>query len=58
MSEASHQISASEMFELAMRLDAIFTPYARRQREEFYTEKGEIKSSARFVHYTAAEAAH
>jgi hypothetical protein len=57
MSEASHPISTSEMFELAMRLDAIFTPYARRQREKFYTEKGEIKSSARFVHYTAAEAA-
>ena len=57
MSEASHQISTSELFELGLRLDGIFTPYAKRQREKFYTEKGGIKPSARFVHYTTADAA-
>lgn len=33
-------------------------PHARRQREKFYrSENGAIKESARFVHYTTAEAA-
>ena len=57
MSQASRPISASELFELGMQLDAIFTPYAKRQREKFYTEKGALRAAARFVHYTTAEGA-
>lgn len=57
MSEASHTIGTPESFELGLRLGAIFLPHAKRQTEKFYTQHGEIKAAARFVHYTTAEAA-
>ncbi len=51
-----------EQFELAMKLESIFMPYARTQRDEAYkrhTKPGETLETAalRFVHYTSAEAA-
>lgn len=57
MSESSHLTGSFDSFELGLRLAAIFLPHAKRQTETFYTEKGEIKAAARFVHYTTAEAA-
>lgn len=57
MSEASHTIDTDEASALGLRLGAIFLPHAKRQTERFYTDKGEIKATARFVHYTTAEAA-
>jgi hypothetical protein len=44
-----------EQFQRALRLESIFMPEARRQRDKLF-EGGE-KPSARFVHYTSAEAA-
>lgn len=55
--EISNRVPASEQFELWMRLEGIFMPYARKQRQTFYTGKDGVKASARFVHYTTAEAA-
>src|ERR1700693_3098635 len=49
-----------ETLALAIRLEGIFTPLARKQREEFYKRDpvtGAVTDSARFVHYTSAEAA-
>lgn len=43
-----------EQIEFFMRLEGIFMPYARRQRDSFYQTNG---SEVRFVHYTSAEAA-
>ncbi len=42
-----------EQFDLAIRLDSIFSPNARKRRNELYQKK----DRARFVHYTPADAA-
>ncbi len=47
--------AALERFDLDARLESIFMPYARRQRDKFYDSGA--KPAARFVHYTSAEAA-
>jgi hypothetical protein len=47
--------NALEQFQLAVRLEAIFSSYARKQRDNLYAAGA--KTSARFVHYTSAEAA-
>ena len=57
MSEASDQMATLELFELGMRLGAIFTPYAKSQTEKFYDDGKAIKPLARFVHYATSEAA-
>jgi len=59
MTEATQQnpIAASDQFQLGIRLEGIFMPHARRQREKFYTGSSGIKPWARFVHYTSAESA-
>ena len=44
-----------EQFERIIKLESIFMPEARRQRDQLYNN-GQ-KTSARFVHYTSAEAA-
>jgi hypothetical protein len=46
-----------EKFELGVRLESIFMPYARSQRIKFLTDASGIRPSARFVHYTSAESA-
>jgi len=49
-----------EQIQLALRLESIFMPHARRQRKETYTRQtGEANSRKpiRFAHYTSAEAA-
>jgi hypothetical protein len=56
MSEAPSP-TASEQFELGIKLEGIFMPYARTQREVFYAGPNGFKESGRFVHYTSAEAA-
>lgn len=48
------KISAQDM-ELAIRLEAILMPIARKRRDEFYERDlaaGAVGTSARFVHYT------
>jgi hypothetical protein len=45
----------SEEFQRGIRLESIFMPEARRQRDKLY-DSGQ-KPSARFVHYTSADAA-
>ena len=45
----------SEQFQLGVRLEGVFMPYARRQRDGLYDSGA--KPAARFVHYTSAEAA-
>jgi Protein of unknown function (DUF2971) len=64
MTTADLQIPAitPEMMELAIRLEGIFLPHARKQRDLVYRKHngpGEPRSdaTARFVHYTSAEAA-
>jgi hypothetical protein len=51
----------SEQFQLALRLEGIFMPYARKQRDEAFRRQGSsavaADAEARFVHYTSAEAA-
>jgi hypothetical protein len=47
--------AALEQFQLGVRLEGIFMPYARRQRDGLYDSGA--KPAARFVHYTSAEAA-
>jgi len=47
-------------FELDIKLERIFMPHARKQRDAFYKKLfplGEAASSSKFVHYTSAEAA-
>jgi hypothetical protein len=50
-----------EQFQLALRLEGIFMPYARKQRDEAFRRQGSsavaADAEARFVHYTSAEAA-
>ena len=55
MNETSNPAQPSEQFQLGIRLESIFMPYARRQRDTFY-DSGK-KPAARFVHYTSAESA-
>jgi hypothetical protein len=45
---------ALEQFHLMVRLESIFMPYARRQLDGLYDSGA--KPTARFVHYTSAEA--
>ena len=52
--EAKNSAATPENMELSMRLEGIFTPYAVKHRQKFY--KG-ADATARFVHYTTAEAA-
>jgi hypothetical protein len=42
--------------QLALRLEGIFMPYARKQRDEHHAREAH-EGGARFVHYTTAEAA-
>jgi len=47
-----------EEYQLWIRLEGIFTPYARAKRDAFYhTDNNENPRPQRFVHYTSAEAA-
>ncbi len=46
---------ALEQFQLGARLESIFMPHVRRQRDGLYASGA--KPTARFVHYTSAEAA-
>jgi hypothetical protein len=60
MAEPTEEISiasTSEQFQLGIRLESIFMPHARKQREAIYMGSSGLKPSARFVHYTSAEAA-
>jgi hypothetical protein len=52
--DAQNPVVIPEDILLAMQLESIFMPHATRQRRKLY-ENGE--NSARFVHYTSAEAA-
>jgi hypothetical protein len=45
-----------EQIELMLRLEGVFMPYARRQRDEAYQNLS-AGDNLRFVHYTSAEAA-
>ena len=45
-----------QKFELEKRLEGIFSPVAKRRRDEWYGNKSH-SSSARFVHYTSADSA-
>jgi hypothetical protein len=55
MNETPNQTATSEQFQLGIRLEGIFMPYARKQRDALYTSG--VNPTARFVHYTSAEAA-
>jgi hypothetical protein len=55
--EAQNLVITPQQFELAIRLESIFMPYARKQRQEFYGEDKVHQTQARFVHYTSAEGA-
>jgi hypothetical protein len=51
-----------EQIQLAIRLESIFMPHARRQREAAYKQQGKSfdisgKDQLRFAHYTSADAA-
>jgi hypothetical protein len=57
---ASAQELSPEQIEFFIKLEAIFMPYATRQREEAYRKQGksiENKLPIRLVHYTSASAA-
>jgi hypothetical protein len=55
MTETGNPLSPQEQFQLMIRLESIFMPVARRQRDAHYD--GGKNPTARFVHYTSAEAA-
>jgi hypothetical protein len=60
MTEPTQEIpiaATSEQFQLGVRLESIFMPHARKQREALYVGSSGLKPWARFVHYTSAEAA-
>lgn len=51
-----------DVVDLVIRLDGIFMPYARRQRDEAYEKRNKsndptVRDPIRFVHYTTAQAA-
>ena len=50
----TNAIPTPEQMQFFMRLESIFMPYARRQRDSLYEMSG---NETRFVHYTSAEAA-
>jgi hypothetical protein len=52
-SETQNSTLTPEQFELARRLEGIFTPHTRKRRDALYNNG----NSVRFVHYTSAEAA-
>jgi hypothetical protein len=52
--DSSH--TPEQLLQLGLRLEGIFTPYAKTQREAAYTGQ-DGRTSARFVHYTSAAAA-
>ncbi len=61
-SEAQNSGVTDEQIQLAIRLESIFMPEARKQRDELYRKQtgavGVIsRAPVRFVHYTSAEAA-
>ncbi len=61
-SQAQITSLSKEDIDLIFRLEGIFMPYARRQRDEAYkklarSEPASGNDELRFVHYTSAEAA-
>jgi hypothetical protein len=52
--QAPTAILTPEQIELQLRLEGIFMPYARKQRDKIYENQDK---PTRFVHYTSAEAA-
>src|SRR5712664_1310320 len=46
-----------ELFQLALRLERIFMPQARKQRIQAGFDDEHVQTPIRFVHYTSAEAA-
>jgi len=51
MTGSEKDILLSQEYQLAMKLESIFMPHARRQRDQLYVEDAD----PRFVHYTSAE---
>jgi hypothetical protein len=61
-SENPVPILTPEQFQLVIKLEGIFMPHARRQRDETYARQAKPDATVetavlRFVHYTSAEAA-
>lgn len=61
-SEPSTPLMTDEQFQFVAKLEGIFMPYARKQRDETYARQNKPDvavnaASLRFVHYTSAEAA-
>jgi hypothetical protein len=48
-------VFTTEQIELAARLESIFMPHARKQRDVLYANEPDEKLAPRFVHYTSAE---
>jgi hypothetical protein len=60
MDKVAHDRQLVAQQELGIKLEGIFMPHARKQRDDFYNDPqaaAGIAESARFVHYTTAEAA-
>jgi len=58
--ETTNPLLTEAQFQLAVQLESIFMPQAKRQREQAYAslkEAGVTDGQLRFVHYTSAEAA-
>src|SRR5258708_31961153 len=55
--EATNPGLIPEQFQLAIQLEKIFMPQARRQRIQAGFDDEQIRTPIRFVHYTSAEAA-
>lgn len=60
MDKIVHDPELVEQQRLAIKLEGTFMPHARKQRDDFYRDPqapAGVAESARFVHYTTAEAA-
>ena len=60
MSGNTPDVEQLDLQKLGIELDAVFMPHYRKQRDDFYRDSSKPDSSAasaRFVHYTTAEAA-
>src|SRR5262249_7156591 len=58
MADEPTQIITADQYKLALRLEEIFMPEARRQRlRAGFGEDNSTSAGTRFVHYTSAEAA-
>jgi len=60
--EAQKSELSPEQIQITLKLESIFMPHARKQRDEIYKkqtgfEGGVSREPIRFVHYTSAEAA-